>query len=386
MEDTGSNSRAKNSGKEVDEEMSPIASPPQEHGIVLTGEDILKLMILVDIDITPLLTHPDRQRSRKLLESCLREINYLMSQPTSLPPSAMNHNINTTTDNHPSSSAVSQEWPQRDMHLQSQSSSEEISYIGIDNDPPPQDEELPRKLPKKVPLLTTSSTTSSTAESNKPQDSSIPPPPEQIPRPPSPKLNTVLERTPAAPRSTAKSAFQDSPSSTQHHLFKDPTPPFPNSSSTTRLKSPPPSSSSSRTFTNIHTLRSHLLPVRSLIPCNTASTLPDETCFISAGDDSTVKFWRVNNRPAGAVGGNFNTRKKAGNFDILPQITFRGHSGMVTCLAEGEGFIWSGGVDAAIRGWCVPPGTRDAYGSSGTRISPPAMYFIALSLDTCFVH
>jgi hypothetical protein len=44
MEDTGSNSRAKNSGKEVDEDLSPMASPPQEHGIFLTGED-MKLTI-----------------------------------------------------------------------------------------------------------------------------------------------------------------------------------------------------------------------------------------------------------------------------------------------------------------------------------------------------
>jgi len=264
-----------------------------------------------------------------------------MAQPTSLASAAMNFNI-PVTDNQPS--AIPPDWPQVD-HKQQQSpssSSEEISYIGIENDPPPQDEELPRKLPKKVPLSTTTTT-----DSTKHQDP-VPPPLEQYPRPSSPKLNTVLERSPV-PRFSAKSIFQD-PS--LH--FPQPTPTV----STTPAHS-------YRIFASIHTLRSHLLPVRALIPCNTASALSDETCFISAGDDSTVKFWRVSNRPGGSVAGG-TSKKKAGNFDILPQITFRGHSGMVTCLAEGGGFIWSGGVDAAIRGWCVPPSTRDAYGSSGT--------------------
>jgi striatin 1/3/4 len=112
-----------------------------------------------------------------------------------------------------------------------------------------------------------------------------------------------------------------------------------------------------RTFQHIHTLRSHLSPVRALIACNSASTLSDETAFISAGDDSTVKFWRVSR-----IGPN---PKKKGNFDILPQITFRGHTGIVTCLAESGGNIWSGGSDGGIRGWKVPSPTRDAYGSSG---------------------
>src|SRR5579859_1039549 len=295
-------------------------------------------MLAVDIDITPLLTQPDRQRSKKLLESCLREINYLMSQPTSLPPTAIHANMNANMhDNQP---ITNQEWNhQREIRPQSQS--EEISYIGIDNDPPPQDEELPRKLPKKVPVSSVPD-----AQSQSPSY----PPPEQIPRPLSPKLNTILERSPA-PRSFAKSAFQESPSS---QIFKD--------LHVTRTRDMP--SPQTRTFTNIHTLRSHLLPVRALIPCNTATTLSDETCFVSAGDDSTIKFWRVNNRA-----NHLNPKKKSSNFDILPQITFRGHTGMVTSLAESGGYIWSGGIDSSIRGWCVPPATRDAYGPSADAAS-----------------
>ncbi len=42
---------------------------------------------------------------------------------------------------------------------------------------------------------------------------------------------------------------------------------------------------------------------------------------------------------------------------------------MVTSLAESGGYIWSGGIDSSIRGWCVPPATRDAYGSSADAAS-----------------
>lgn len=178
--------------------------------------------------------------------------------------------------------------------------------------PPPQEyvaseEELPRKLPRTdVPKV-------SDAEVPDVSWDFTPPPPDL-------DSKTVLERQ-NHPRSSAKSAFQ------------------------------------TRTFQHIHTLRSHLSPVRALIACNSASTLSDETAFVSAGDDSTVKFWRVSR-----IGPN---PKKKGNFDILPQITFRGHTGIVTCLAESGGNIWSGGSDGGIRGWKVPSPTRDAYGSSG---------------------
>jgi striatin 1/3/4 len=85
---------------------------------------------------------------------------------------------------------------------------------------------------------------------------------------------------------------------------------------------------------------------------------------VSAGDDATVKFWRVGR------GGVVSPGKKKGNFDVLPQLTYRGHSGMVTSLAESAGSIWSGGSDGGIRGWKVPSATRDAYGSSGKSLLP----------------
>jgi len=265
---------------------------------------------LVTPDITPLLTHPDRQRSRKLLEACLREINYLMEQPT------MPNNI-SNPDNHafsPPKSAPSSQT--MDKGLTNQST--EISYIPIDHEPNKsgEDEELPRKQARKAALPNETPPLNIQKE-DAPWDFTPPPENEQKP-------TTVLER-PLAPRSTAK------------NLFNKPSQP--------------------RAFSQIHTLRSHLSPARALIPCSSASTLHDETCFISAGDDATVKFWRV------SKGGH--QGKKKGNFDILPQITFRGHTGIITSLAESAGSIWSGGTDGGIRGWKVPSATRDAYDSSG---------------------
>jgi WD40 repeat protein len=192
----------------------------------------------------------------------------------------------------------------------------EASYIPIDHVKPLEDEELPRKLPKKATLPTDTAPLNVHRDDN-PWDFT-PPPEEQ-------KQTTILER-PLASRSTAKNLFNKS--------FQP------------------------KVFSQIHTLRSHLSPVRALISCFSASTLQDETCFVSAGDDATIKFWRVSK---GGIQG-----KKKGNFDILPQITYRGHTGIITCLTESNEQIWSGGTDGGIRAWKVPPPNRDAYGSSGS--------------------
>ena len=323
----------------------------------------------MDTDITPLLTHPDRQRSRKLLESCLREINYLMTPPSI--PIEQNTNQEWQPQHQqppppppppppllllpqqqqqqqqqypppPPPQQPQQQYPPQQQRkppptqqqvIESGGKPEEISYVSVDNNErPTEDEELPRKLPRKVNLVTdtpplyiskahettpswdfsTSSSTSSEINNN--------------------KAPTILER-PIQQRHTARKLFEKK------------------------------SLGESRIFQHIHTLRSHLSCVRTLIACNSAATLADETCFISGGDDSLVKFWRVSR--LGIPGGGGNGKKtKVGNFDVLPQITFRGHTGMVTCLAESLGNIWSGGSDGGIRGWKVPSATRDAYGSS----------------------
>jgi hypothetical protein len=300
----------------------------------------------VDTDITPLLAHPDRQRSRKLLETCLREINYLMT-PQTLPtdqPTIPDWHSPQQRPQHQQQIPVHQtQWapkiptsafiaPQPIPLLHTDS--KEVSYVTVESDAfrIQEDEELPRKLPKKVSLAT--------------------PPPEpstQTPRSEDgnnwdfssdPKIATILERpNNNHPRQSAKRVFERKSS---HH------------------------DGSPRIFNHIHTLRSHLSPVRALIAANSAATHPEETCFVTGGDDSLVKFWRVGRNASPHL------HKKRGNFDVLPQITFRGHAGMVTCLAESAGTIWSGGSDGGIRGWKAPPTTRDSYGSSGTT---PLVFF-----------
>lgn len=274
----------------------------------------------MDTDITPLLTHPDRQRSRKLLEVCLREINYLMS------PSAI------LVDSTPS-----QEWqfyapreqrlpqPSSSANVAVKDSSEEVPYVPVESDlRQAEDDELPRKLPRKVNLTNTPSEPEQLPSLGKSDESTW----DFFPRTPDTELKTTVLDRHAPPRHKVKSVFEKK------------------------------SAGEPRIFQHTHSLRSHLSPVRALIPCNSAPTLSDETCFISAGDDAAVKFWRVSRVPT--------TTKKKSNFDVLPQITYRGHTGIVTCLAESVGNIWSGGSDGGIRGWKVPSAMRDVYGSSGS--------------------
>jgi len=267
--------------------------------------------VSVDTDVTPLISHPERQQSRKMLESCLREVNYLLNSPSI--PIRESSPATYLTDQREAKPPEPEYEPQRQ--------SEPITYVPVESESSRQseEEELPRKLPRKVNLLVDDTTPITTKE-----DSSwdFTPPPFDSETSPS----TILERS-SHPRFSAKSAFEKK------------------------------SAGDPRVFHHIHTLRSHLGPVRALIACNSAATLPEETCFISAGDDSTVKFWRVNRTG--------HTSKKRSNFDVLPQITFRGHTGMITCLAESLGNIWSAGSDCGIRGWKVPAANRDAYGSSG---------------------
>jgi striatin 1/3/4 len=296
------------------------------------------LLISVDTDITPLLTHPDRQRSRKLLESCLREINYLMSSPT-IP-------VNKSTNQEWRQQQYPQQQPQQQQQPQLQpptpqpdqqlsvgvgQSEEVISYVPVDNNHrSPEDEELPRKLPRKVNLATTTAATdTSPLTLPKKEEFSW----DSASTPLENKPSTVLER-PLQQRHMAKTLFERK-----------------------SLGEP-------RIFQHVQTLRSHLSPVRTLIACNSAPTLPDETCFISGGDDATIKFWRVSRTGNTTMGGGGTGVKKKGNFDVLPQITFRGHTGIVTCLAESLGNVWSAGSDGGIRGWKVPSASRDAYGSS----------------------
>ena len=227
-----------------------------------------------------------------------------------------------------------QEWQvyaQRESHQPSHldrimsSHGEQVSYVEVQSEAAArqtEDEELPRKLPRKVSLPINSPDPplkGSTSQGEVTWDFT---PPETD------NKTTILER-PTSNRISSKKVFAD--------------------------KKP----GDERSFQHVHTLRSHLSPARALIPCNSSTPLPDETCFISGGDDGQIKFWRVNRK---------GVTPKKGNFDILPQITFRGHTGIVTCLAESAGNIWSGGSDGGIRGWKVPLPTRATYGASSTSL------------------
>lgn len=151
--------RAKNSGKEVAEESNDVQESPTpsstsqaiENGTRLASKG--QLLITVNTDITPLLTHPDRQRSRKLLESCLREINYLMTPPTI--PIDQNTNQDWQLRKPPPPIQQQLQQPPPPPRQPDQAQSEEISYVSVDNsEKPSEDEELPRKLPRKVTLAT----------------------------------------------------------------------------------------------------------------------------------------------------------------------------------------------------------------------------------------
>ncbi len=107
-------------------------------------------------------------------------------------------------------------------------------------------------------------------------------------------------------------------------------------------------------------LRGHLDVVRSVIFTGGGSPSEPEIC--TAGDDGSIKRWIIPSSyghygPHSAAAGN--------DLDITSYFTHRGHSGAVTALAActaslnfsnggralGEGWIFSGGQDAAIKVW-----------------------------------
>lgn len=103
-------------------------------------------------------------------------------------------------------------------------------------------------------------------------------------------------------------------------------------------------------------LRGHLDVVRSVIFTGGGSPSEPEIC--TAGDDGTIKRWII---PASYT----NFQHSAGHdLDIACYFTHRGHEGIVTSLAacpptafatggraSGDGWIFSGGQDATIRVW-----------------------------------
>ncbi|KAG4304250.1 hypothetical protein PORY_002431 [Pneumocystis oryctolagi] len=106
-------------------------------------------------------------------------------------------------------------------------------------------------------------------------------------------------------------------------------------------------------------LRNHLASIRSVSMSKNENS--GYASMATCGDDGLVKFWRlpVNN-------------KKFQNQDIVPQITYRGHSGIVTsvCIATKIDKIFSAGIDSSIRCWKIPEPQRNIYAPMDEYIFP----------------
>lgn len=100
-------------------------------------------------------------------------------------------------------------------------------------------------------------------------------------------------------------------------------------------------------------LRGHLDVVRSVIFTGGGSPSAPEIC--TAGDDAVIKRWIASSSP----------QAKGDDLDLKCEMTHRGHSGSVLCLAAspiyqpfnnggravGDGWVFSGGMDATVRVW-----------------------------------
>merc|ERR1719347_95306 len=103
-----------------------------------------------------------------------------------------------------------------------------------------------------------------------------------------------------------------------------------------------------KTWSAKYTLRSHFDGVRSL------AFHPSEPVLITASEDQTLKMWNLQKTI---------TSKKSTQLDVEPVYTFRGHTGPVLCLCVSSAgdFCFSGGVDATVRCWTIPPPSVDPY-------------------------
>jgi len=105
-----------------------------------------------------------------------------------------------------------------------------------------------------------------------------------------------------------------------------------------------------KTWSPKYTLRSHFDGVRSL------AFHPYASALITGSEDNTLKLWSLQR----------NSQMKKGNIsDIEPVYTFRGHSGPILCIAlnTNGSVCYSGGVDATIQWWNLPPLMLDLFGS-----------------------
>ncbi|KAH9946343.1 WD40 repeat-like protein [Epithele typhae] len=98
------------------------------------------------------------------------------------------------------------------------------------------------------------------------------------------------------------------------------------------------------------TLRNHLDAVRAL------AFHPTELCLASAGDDSTVKIWRVDVASLASSASRPTT-------EVEPQLTLRGHSAAITRLVHSptKGLLYSASLDSSIRVWALPAPSHTTY-------------------------
>ncbi|KAI0781213.1 WD40 repeat-like protein [Trametes elegans] len=98
------------------------------------------------------------------------------------------------------------------------------------------------------------------------------------------------------------------------------------------------------------TLRNHLDAVRAI------AFHPSELCLASAGDDSTVKIWRVDLASLTSPASRATT-------EVEPQLTLRGHSAAITRLVHSptKGLLYSASMDSSIRIWALPPSSHTTY-------------------------
>ncbi|KAI0747858.1 WD40 repeat-like protein [Daedaleopsis nitida] len=98
------------------------------------------------------------------------------------------------------------------------------------------------------------------------------------------------------------------------------------------------------------TLRNHLDAVRAL------AFHPTELCLASAGDDSTVKIWRVDVASLASSASRPTT-------EVEPQLTLRGHSAAITRLVHSpaKGLLYSASLDSSIRIWALPAPSHTTY-------------------------
>ncbi|KAI0327158.1 WD40 repeat-like protein [Cubamyces sp. BRFM 1775] len=98
------------------------------------------------------------------------------------------------------------------------------------------------------------------------------------------------------------------------------------------------------------TLRNHLDAVRAI------AFHPTELCLASAGDDNTVKIWRVDLASLTSPASRATT-------EVEPQLTLRGHSAAITCLVHSpsKGLLYSASMDSSIRVWALPPTSHTTY-------------------------